>query len=521
MVDLPQLGCAYPRCPSPEASNLVTVAGRVRMCRSCGRLMVACSKKSCQALGTYNRPFVRRCRRCGEKVDQAAAWEEARQEGWKLDPGSVSRPEVIEDLSRLVDTSASGRYSIAIAMIRGVLAVHHAGHFLALVKAVPGESRGARPWAEERDPLPRPPDGSDQVAYTPVLLPDERHLLYSSPQGLLALDLWSCHELSAKDNNPKYRSVRCARRSIVALPIPLGNDQIGLLTRGRSRTDDRHFRWAVWDLSAPPENDAEFSARLDSEDLKLLPLLGKSCLCEEVDGRVITFSTGREHHVWQREAAALSDVDAIKRTWPGDGTGGGTSRVLDIGKKYLASTGLPRQAFLVQRAGVERFTWYFCVEQDDTTNPESLERYDVEFDSLKASWAQPIGLPSGASPIGTAPDENGILRMFFRAGKDIWFENDGPTARPFHHGLPQAILTLSASGPLAVSVGEVGQEGQSIGVHSLHHRGAQSDVPIEKGYRLVSRPLLWFQWLYTIELDPDNRLLLHRRTVSLEDRKVR
>jgi len=453
-------------------------------------------------------------------VNQAASWEEARQEGWKLAPGPVSPPEVIEDLSRLVDTTTPRRYSIAITMIRGVLAVHQAGHFLALVKAVPGVNGGGLLWVEERGAFPRPPDGSDPVSYTPVLLPDERHLLYSGPQGLLALDLWSCHGLSAKDNDPQYRSVRCARRSIVAPPIPLGDGRIGLLTRGWSRTEALHFRWAVWDLSAPKEQDAEFSTRLDSEDLDDLPLLGKSCLCEEVDGRVITFSTGREQWVWRLADAARSNVNAIKRTWPGDGAEGGASNVLNIGTAYLASTGLPRQAFLVQRAGVERFSWFFCVQQDDTTNPESLEWYDVDFDSLEATWAQPIGLRSGASPIGSAPNQDDIFWMYFRDDKYIWY-HDGTTAKPFHYGLPQAIVDLSAHGPLVVSVGEEGQEGRSIGIHSLHHRGSQSDVLIEKGHKLVSKPLLWFRWLYTVELDHKNRLFLYRRTVPFENPKGR
>jgi hypothetical protein len=187
----------------------------------------------------------------------------------------------------------------------------------------------------------------------------------------------------------------------------------------------------------------------------------------------------------------------------------------------LTSTGLPLQAFLIQRAGVEHFSWFFCVQSDDATNREAVEAYDVDFDSLEATWAQPIRLPPGASPIGSAPDRDGIVQMYFRAGQEIWCQNNGTTPGPFHHGLPEAIQGLSASGPLVVTIGAEDHEGRAIGIHSLQHRGRQSVVAIEEGHKLVSKPLFWFRWLYTVELDPQNRLFLYRRTVSFEDLRDR
>lgn len=525
MCDLARLGCPYPRCPSPEAPRLRKVAGRVHECTSCGRLMVACLNRDCLELGTFNRPFVRYCRRCGEELPQeaqAAMWEQARQDGWRLAPvaGSASAPELVAELSRLVDTTAPAQYAVALAMIRGVLAVHLAGHFLALVKAVPTRDAGVL-W-DVGDPFPPPPHPVKMIAYAPALLPDERNLLYARTQGLLALDLWSCHGLSAKDNAPRTRSIRCARRSIVAPPIPLGNQRIGLLTRGWRRGEELPLRWAVWDLSAPKREDEALSALLDSEDLPAMGCAGKNPICEVVDGRVITISTGREQWVWRLRDADRSDVLAMKKTWPRDGDGRPGATVLDVGEGSMIGTGLPRQSFLVPRARGERFSWFFRVQGDDPTIPEAIEQYDVEFETLDATLAQTVGLPSGASPIGASPDRNDTLQMYFRAGKDIWFHSDGPAASHFHRGLPQAIVDLVADGPLVVSVGEGGREERSIGIHSLHHRGSQIDVPIEGGRRLIStRPLLWSRWLYSVELDADNRLYLFRRTVSYESPRGR
>ncbi len=119
----------------------------------------------------------------------------------------------------------------------------------------------------DRYPFPALPDGSDPAPYPPKLLPGERFLTYSCPQGLLVLDLWSCPGLSAKDHGPQYRLIRCQRRSLAAAPIPLDESRIGLLTR--DGTSDGHFRWTVWDLSNKTLTDAELSSRLDSRETKI------------------------------------------------------------------------------------------------------------------------------------------------------------------------------------------------------------------------------------------------------------
>ena len=106
-------------------------------------------------------------------------------------------------------------------MVAGALAVHQAGHFLALLKVVPRDrepvSLGGGPY-----PFLALPDGSEPAPYPPMLLPGDRYLMYSCPQGMLVLDLWSCHGLSAKDNDPQYRLIRCQHRSLAAAPIPPG-----------------------------------------------------------------------------------------------------------------------------------------------------------------------------------------------------------------------------------------------------------------------------------------------------------
>src|SRR5207248_597535 len=148
-----------------------------------------------------------------------------------------------------------------------------------------------------------------------------------------------------------------------------------------------------------------------------------------------------------------------------------------------------------RRRGVEKFVWFFCVQRDDGSNFEALERYEVEFESLDAETPQAINLPSGAKPIGAAPDRNGIPQMYFRVGPEIWFQNEGPSASLYQGGLPRTIVSHHLAGPLVLSVGEKEHGARYIQLDSLHHRGEHADVAIE--HKLLSDPLLWYRWLIT------------------------
>lgn len=515
-----KLGCPHPRCTPNVEPTFKPVAGRIFECGNCGRLVVACTLRGCKGSGTFNRPFVRRCRRCGEEIDQAADWERARSEGWNLIPRSVGPREVIADLSSLADTSLPAPASLA--MIRGALAIHQAGHYLALLKVTPGGSGSPFLWKEDEYPFPDLPDGSHPAPYPPTLLPDARHLMYSCPQGVLVLDLWSCHGLSAKDDNPRYRLIECRHRSLAAAPIPLDRSHIGLLTRGR--TSDKDFRWAVWDLSRPREADAEFKARLDSvEELagdrpnpSPLGLEGRSCRADLVDDRMVAFSTAREQRVWRKEDALSLAVEKMVRAWPSPKTDPRESIILN--QEDWASVRPPRHAFLLPTRGARhKFSWFVCVQQDDADNPEPVKQYDVEFDTIQPpSFPVPIGLPSGAVPIGPAPNQDGNLQqMYFRVGTEIWVWTDGLGTSRYEGGLPKDLVSLRLSGPLVVSVEEKDRGQRSIQIDSLHHRAGHVPVPVEDKL-LSEQPLLWHHWLFTIELDVEGRLQAYRRTVTFE-----
>jgi hypothetical protein len=517
-----KLGCPYPRCPSGGEPRFKKVTGGIAECGSCGRLVVQCTERGCRHSGTYNRPFVRHCRRCKEtdperarlfEINQRAEWERARSDGWDLVPRSVSTPEVIADLSGLADSRSSGRVPIATAMVRGALAVHQPGHFLALLKVVPVADGDPFLWEMDRYPFPASSDGAHPPPYPPVLLPGDRHLMYSCPQGILVLDLWSCQGLSAKDNDPRCRLVRCQRRSLASAPIPLNASQIGLVTR--DRTNEGHFRWSVWDLSKESRSDAEFSARLDSEndtDGVPMPWMARSCRADLVDDRIIAFSTPREQRVWRKEDAIALDVEKQKKTWLTDAAKLGESLILNQHPSDWASVGPARHAFLFE-PGAERFSWFMCIRQDDPANPEPIKGYEVDFDTKRPpTRPQPIGLRSGAVPIGSAPNPNGILQMYFRAGTEIWFQNDGLGNNFYQGGLPQVLISLRLYGSLILSVGEKDQGERSIQIDSLRHRGEHADVFIEN--RLLSEPLLWYHWLFTIERDAEDRLQAYRRIVT-------
>ncbi len=507
-----KLGCPYPRCPSNDGPTFDRLVGGIGECGSCGRLVVECTEPGCRGSGTFNRPFVRHCRRCGARINQTAQWETARFDGWHLVPRSITAPQVIADLSGLADNSLSGSEVITTAMVRGALAVHRSGRFLSLLRVVPAATGDPFLWEMEWYPFPASPDGSHPAPYPPMLLSGDRYLMYSCPQGMLVLDLWSCPRLSAKSNESRYRLIRCRRRSLATAPIPLGESRIGLLTR--DWTKEGHFEWAVWDLSNKDLTDAAFSSRLDSEetqDAAPLSWIREGCRVDLVDDRIVAFSTPGEQRVWRKEDAIASDFDKMKTTWQYSAIRKSESLLLGEHEDALESVGPPRCAFLLE-PGEERFSCFMCVGQDDPTNPKPIERYEVDFDTLRATVPQAIELPSGAIPIGSAPSPDKFVRMYFREGSEIWYHNDRLDASYYQSGLPQVLVSLRLNGPLVLSVGENDQGQRSIQIDSLRHRNRHANVLIEN--ILLSEPILWYHWLCTIEVDADNRLLAYRRIVT-------
>lgn len=525
MPSLPPLGCPYPRCPShhgvvPEATE---APQGIRLCSACGRLMVVCHNRSCQASGTFNRPFVKFCRRCGEPVKQGRAWEALRRDGWDLVPQGIAEPEIVADLSRLIQTH-SPRYLVAQEMIRGMLAIHHAGQSLALTKAVPGDLDEAILWSWAEDPFPESPFGGPSPPNTPTLLPDERRLMFSCPQGVLLLDLWSCHGISAKDNAARVRVLRLSRRSLVVPPIPLDPSRIGLLSRGPGESSP--YRWTIWDIARPESEDASVASELNSEAGALLPIgLGTPCRREVVADRAITLTTPKAQFVWKMADAIEMNVaeDKLVRTWPGPEADPEDTIVLDDRGEFQTAAIASTEAMLLheptaemKRRGLDgQFSWFYCVRSDRAASLESAERYEcyqVPLDSLRFNIPQPVQLPSGARPVGAVPDRNDIPRMIFHFGPEIWSVDEANMGRMYQGGLPSTPVSHQSAGPLILSVGEQDHRTRFVQIDSLHHPARRTEAVL--GGRLVSDPLLWHRWLFTIEIDGSDRLLARRRIVQ-------
>jgi hypothetical protein len=542
MSVVPRLGCPYPRCPShsgagspqfdraaPEFESATTRPDGhdgIRACRSCGRPTVACPTNSCRKVGASNRSFVRFCRRCKLDLldtsyfDLPGAWERERTDGWDLAPSAIGASEVVADLSSLIERSEPHSYSIALAMVRGVLAIHHAGQYLALIRADAAPAGDEYLWEEPKDPFPRSPNrfATAPAPHTPTLLSDERHLLFSCSQGVMALDLWGCHGLSAKDNSHRHRIIRLNRRSIVVPPIPIDEHRIGLVSQGWSRPGDPlpKYRWTIWDLSRGREHDDELSALLDSEEAVELPILGPKIRCEMVDGRVIALATTKEQWVWKLGHAAASEVDGLRRTSPDNRSGSEAS--IDLpGDDFQGTNDGIGHSFLVSRPGggrggrlpVRKFSWYYNVLRG---NVPSTEYYEVDFETLDAERPQALSLASGAEPIGPALDDNDLPKMFFRAGMSTCSHLDGPAVGQSRGGLPSTIHSVRLAGPVAVIVGRNDHGKRYILLTSLRHQSADASVTVE-GELLSYHPLLWSRWLYTVERDPGGRLFVYRRPV--------
>ncbi len=105
--------------------------------------------------------------------------------------------------------------------------------------------------------------------------------------------------------------------------------------------------------------------------------------------------------------------------------------------------------------------------------------------------------------------------MYFSVGPEIWFQNEGATASHYQAGLPQTPVSHQVAGPLVLSVGQKDHGAHYIQLDSLRHRRGHVDVPIEN--RLVSDPLLWYRWLFTVELDRENHLFVKRRIVRFDN----
>ena len=153
------------------------------------------------------------------------------------------------------------------------------------------------------------------------------------------------------------------------------------------------------------------------------------------------------------------------------------------------------------------------MRRDDATGAESLQHYEVDFASLEPTFAQTVGLLPGAVPIGAAADQNDIPQMYFLARSGVWYLQGGPDANHFQDGLPPAIVGLRLHGPLLACVGEKSEGERTVQFTSLRHRGRQLEIPITG--RLLSEPLLWSRWLFTVEMDRDRRISLLRRELDL------
>jgi hypothetical protein len=481
--------------------------------------MVACPNEACQRLGVFNRPFVKFCRRCGKPVHQEEFWESHRRDGWDLAPVEIDEPEVVANLWKLV-RNQSRKILTCMAMIRGVLAIHHAGQYLALFKPTPDPDEEEVLW-DAPETFPVIPGGSEAPPNVPTLLPDERRLMFSSLQGILILDLWSCHGISAKDREPRTRVLRLRERSIVVPPIPLDENKIGLVTRGWSDTQAMPYRWSIWDLSRPEHLDATVSAALDTEDGAVLPFrLGQWCRSEIVAGRVVTFATEEGHWVWKLADARESKLEAIRPTWPGPQPNPNDSLVLvekdhkrrDDPNRFQRADGYSMQATLVYQ---QSFSWFYCVNRDipsEFKSEERFEHYRVDFGKLGSENPQKVTLPPGARPIGAAPYRDNMLRMIFHAGSDLQIVDQDYRVRRHEGGLPGTRISTHLAGPLIVSVGQGARDQRYVQLGSLLHNRR---IEAETGDRLRSDPLLWSRWLFTIELDPSDRLVVCRRFVHL------
>lgn len=461
--------CPYPNCDSHSSSaahpidpDLRHVADEVFLCGHCWKLAYQCVARNCTEL---NRPFSYFCRKCGkcqflqsEGFTADRRWylakqfdyswrfrtsrsEEGRDSALLGDPATI----ILDDVSYGDSSPDSGQQGddkhilLGCSFLDGLIAVHHGHEFMCLVHPFSDLAEGRQNppvWFEREGRIlqragrrapqcDRTPDWFRP--YTPLLTPDRRYALFSTPYACTALDMWTLPDWSSAQEPRTELLIAFDEKSQVRLaapPIPLTEqnwphnqstagettfrpepDLLGLLLR----TDDQAYLWCVVEINAFFEGDgAEVRSRLqtaiqsqinpgqiqsDTEesvapvpDLPVcvpLPLTGPAVQVEflRVRNKIekIIFCTAQGHWIWSTADAGRVGRSPEPRDLSGDDGFGGSQQQSAIEDRLLH---LPEQqgvAAELNRQNEDRknFSWLRrCIF---TSNPMSAGTFQIAY----------------------------------------------------------------------------------------------------------------------------------------------
>ncbi len=496
--------CPFPDCQEEAAERL---SGSVFKCGACQRLALQCRRPGCGVLG---RPFMAYCRSCRceflrQDVSELPAhlWERAGRLGHSADAIDIGGP---EDVASFLPSGSARGYEavVAASFVRGTIAIHQTGGFLALVHPFRSASDGAKHksiiWSD--DELVQTP--ANVRPFQPCTMPGDRHILFSDSHAVYGVHLWSLRGWSGSNERRYMPLVDCSAESspkITAAPIPLSETEFGLLLR-----IDGAYRWGVFDL-APMREGTPLPDVLRRS--VACPIEGQPCHAQLVADRFLAFATPKGHWVWKMGDAQSGQLDAMRRTWKRQDQ----SLIMNSHDENARSFHFEKQYIFHRTREPGLVTWYFQVQG---LPARRFEYYDLRVDTLERGRQGVLGDADDFVSLGALenPDDARMPQyMLFMRGGRLLIDNRGTLQGYRNRNLINVVAHaagLTFSDPLVATIvrGATGGARQ-LNIYSVVGGGPRH---VDVG-KLVSNPLLWSRWLFTVEGMEGHGVVVRRRTL--------
>ena len=350
-------------------------------------------------------------------------------------------------------------------------------------------------------------------AYPPLLMPDDRHLLFSSPHAVYGVHLWSMRGWSSSNERWYNTLVDCGGQSrvkIAAAPVVLSEGKFGLLLQ-----DEDGFRWGVFDLD-PMRNGVPLPDVMARS--VALRLTGQTAVVWTVLGQLLAFATTDGHWVWKLEAARGQRTEELVPTWKSRGG----DLIISAHDARASEFHFARQHVFHGNRDPQKVTWYYQVQE--TRRDEGglmraarrLDYYELNVETLTRQRGGSVGDADRTVLLGAREDPHDN-----RMPSTMLFASEGRVAK-YAHGQLQAHQNRSmprdvahATGlvfadPLVVSIWCGTNAGyRNLNIYSVAHDWHR-DVEVAN---LISNPLLWSRWLFTLEGTDDGGVAMRRRSL--------
>jgi hypothetical protein len=428
-------------------------------------------------------------------------------------------PEQIVELSQF-RSYRRPQAMLAMQMIDGLLAVHQAGSYIAILhpyRSVKGAGAGdERPLFEREEKAACP---SNCRPFPPQKMTDHRHILFSTPFALYAVNVWSLRDWAYRHEKDRYHMLVDSSDDhspkLACRPLPLDESRLGVI----SRRGNGQYLWTVLNL---PELVQTGGVCNLAEDSVPLSVTGSACHMESVPDRAVAIATSDGHWAWRRADALEGKVDQLRRTWPRD-PGAGTlvgNAHEEAGHEFYSL-----RHFLLYERGQGRspqawspprhFTWFYK-RRGHRVNP--LECYRVDCETLEPEYPIALDPEVGTVPLGPyvhGEGPNAPHRFLFCSGRQLSYDAGGDLRAVPGHGQIEDIEQCPGAifcDPVLIVIGQ-GQAAteRALSIRSLHHPNQQMAVTLPA---IQADPLIWSRWLFTVEVGENYSLMLNRRDLQ-------